>query len=87
MATAHERNQTPGAAITCHPRQLRVCVPFHIGAWVPVGILISHCSWERLQMDVECASWLVECEVPFAIVFTKASTSRWCMPNCSACWW
>lgn len=29
----------------------------------------------RAQMDVECANWLAECEVPFAVVFTKVCVS------------
>jgi hypothetical protein len=27
-------------------------------------------------MDVDCANWLAECEVPFCIVFTKTDASK-----------
>lgn len=27
-----------------------------------------------MQVDVECANWLAECQVPFALVFTKVSS-------------
>lgn len=29
------------------------------------------CGSAPSQVDIDCAQWLAECEVPFAIIFTK----------------
>lgn len=33
-------------------------------------------SFTNAQVDLDCARWLAECEVPFAIAFTKLDSEK-----------
>ncbi|MEW5300619.1 MAG: hypothetical protein WDW36_003535 [Sanguina aurantia] len=39
-------------------------------------LLLVDASIPTPEIDVECANWLAECQVPFAIVFTKMDTRK-----------
>jgi len=39
-------------------------------------LLLVDGSLPPQQVDLDCAAWLAECEVPFAIVFTKADAAK-----------
>lgn len=44
-------------------------------------LLLVDSSLPPQPIDVECAFWLGECEVPFAIVFTKLDVQKKDMPT------
>ncbi|GAX74646.1 hypothetical protein CEUSTIGMA_g2094.t1 [Chlamydomonas eustigma] len=46
-------------------------------------LLLVDASTPPQQLDMECANWLAECEVPFAFVFTKIDSNKKEGPTCS----
>lgn len=39
-------------------------------------LLLVDASLPPQQIDLDCAAWLAECHVPFAVVFTKMDVAR-----------
>jgi GTP-binding protein EngB required for normal cell division len=46
-------------------------------------LLLVDASTPPQQLDIECANWLAECQVPFAFVFTKTDASKKEGPSCT----